>query len=152
MNPSCLVWIDRLKLGSVQKIAETLSPAFLQIQEEQLRFESPVLVQGEAYLSQEQLILRLKASTQAKMPCAICNQMVEIALAVGHFYHTQPTSEIPSGIFDFREPLREALLLEVPQYIECKTSCPERSTISPYLRPGNPIQQETYFPFKDLDS
>src|SRR3989338_2988581 len=134
MNDSFQVWIDRLKGGQTQKINENFDPTFLGIQEEELRFERPVAVKGEAYLSDEELILHLNASTLALMPCAICNRMIETKVMVENFYHAEPIANIPSGLFDFTEALREALLIELPKYIECGTKCPERPSIAPYIR------------------
>ncbi len=152
MNEPFQIWIDRLKGGRTEKIAESFAPAFLAIQEKELYFDTPVVVKGEAYLSEDQLILHLKASTKATMPCSICNEMFQVELKIENFYHTQPIEEIPSAIFDFRETLREALLLELPQYAECsRGKCPKRGSIAPYLR-SEALKEKNYFPFKDLDS
>jgi uncharacterized metal-binding protein YceD (DUF177 family) len=152
MDEPFKIWIDRLRGGHTQKIAEIVDPAFLDVEEADLRFESPVAVQGEAYVSEDQLILRLKAATKAVMPCAICNQITQTEVKIENFYHTQPTEEIPGAIFDFREALREALLIELPQYIECSGGkCPERPAIAPYLRSEKRAEKPTYFPFKDID-
>lgn len=152
MNERFPIWIGRLKGGNTQKIAETFDPAFLDIREKELRFESPVIVQGEAYVSEDQLILHLKASTNAIMPCAICNQMIQTEVKVENFYYAQPIEEVPSAIFDFGDLLREALLLELPRRIECGGNCPERTAIAPYMRPKQREEKATYFPFKDLNN
>ncbi len=153
MKEECLIWIDRLKNGQTQKINESLNPSFLKIEEDDLKFTSPVPVQGEAYLSNEELIIRLKASTQAMMPCIICNKLITIDLVLDGFYHVQPTNEIPGAIFDYQELLREALLLELPRYVECNQGkCPDRPSIAPYLHSNKQQKQEIHFPFSDLDS
>jgi uncharacterized metal-binding protein YceD (DUF177 family) len=145
------ILVDRLKGGQTLKISESFDPAFLEIAEEELRFDAPVVVKGEAYLTEDELILHLKAATEAEMPCAICNKMIRRKLSIGDFYHAQPLKEIPGAIFDYKETLREALLIEVPQYVECGGKCPERSSIAPYMRAEQRVEK-TYFPFKDLDS
>lgn len=153
MNDPFQIWVDRLKGGKTQKINESLDPSFLDVQEEELRLDAPVIVIGEAYLSDNELILRLTASTQVSMPCAICNQMIPVKLAVNDFYHAHPLDEIPSAIYDFRIPLREALLIELPKYVECNQGkCPERKVIAPYMRSGEKIKKDTHFPFSNLDS
>lgn len=153
MNDPFQIWVDRLKGGQTQKISESLNPTFLDIQEEELKLNSPVVVMGEAYLSDDELILRLTASTQVFMPCAICNQMIPVSLSVNDFYHAQPLSEIPSAIYDFRPPLREALLIELPKYVECNQGkCPDRKLIAPYMRSGERKKEDTHFPFSNLDS
>ena len=93
------ILIDRLKGGQVQKIAGVFNPAFLEVDEPELQFRSPVSVKGEAYVTDADLILHLKASTVAKMPCAICNQMIETEIKIENFYHAEPIEEIPSAYF-----------------------------------------------------
>lgn len=151
------IWIDRLTDGKTQKIRATLAPSFLDVEEKELIFPSPVAVQGEAYLADAHLVVRLKASTQATMPCTICNEMINIDLKIENFYHTEALEEVRSGVFDCSDALREALLLELPQYVECcQGSCPERSRMAPYLRNANKQASElnkpeqSHFPFSDL--
>lgn len=153
MSSPFQIWIDRLKSGQSQLINESFNPDFLDVREEELQLNSPVLVEGEAYLTESELILRLKASTNAMMPCAICNQMIRVELSVKDFYHTQPINEIPSGIYDYQPPLREALLIELPRYVECNQGkCPDRKIIAPYLRSEKKVEENTHFPFSNLDS
>lgn len=152
MNDQFLILIDRLKGGRTEKIADSFSPAFLEIEENDLKFDEPVLVKGEVYISEDQLILHLFASTNAIMPCSICNEMFKTNLKIENFYHTVPIEEIPSAIFDFREILREALLLELPKFAECSQGkCPSRASIKSYLR-SEKSAEKAHFPFKDLDS
>ena len=147
------IWIDRLKSGGTQLINESFNPDFLDIQEKELQLNAPVIVTGEAYLTENELILRVQASTKAMMPCSICNQMIQIELSVKDFYHAEPTSEIRTGIFDYQTHLREALLIELPQYVECNQGkCPERKIIAPFLRSEKKVKEETHFPFSNLDS
>ena len=150
MKESFQILVDRLKGGGTQKIDESFSPAFLQIEEKELRFDAPVAVKGEAYLTENELILHLRASTEAAMPCAICNKMIRTKLKIDDFYHAEPLKDIPGAIFDYREALREGLLIEVPQFVECGGKCPERPSITPYLR-AEKRAEKTYFPFKDIN-
>lgn len=152
VSSSFEILVDRLRGGQVQKIQESFDPSFLEIQESELAFHVPVVVKGEAYLTESELILHLNATTRASMPCAICNKMIDKELKITGFYHAQPLDEIKGAIFDFREALREALLIEVPRTIECNGGkCPERATIAPFLRPEARVEKTTYFPFKDLE-
>jgi uncharacterized metal-binding protein YceD (DUF177 family) len=145
------VWIDRLTEGQVQKIDASYDPAFLDVEESELQFRSPVAVSGEAYLADDTLVLRLKAKTIALMPCIICNKMIETKLEILELYHTESLSDIRGAIFDFSEALREALLIELPKYVECGAGkCPERQALAPYLR--KPEKKETHCPFADLES
>lgn len=152
MSEPFKIYIDRLRGGHTQVIDAALDSSFLDVQEAELSFPSPVLLKGEAYLTDEHLIIHLKASTKTVRPCAICNQATETALSVNDFYHTEMIQDIPSAIFDFREVLREALLIELPLVVECNGGkCPERQSIAPFMKSKERLENTTYFPFTDLD-
>ena len=142
------ILIDRLKGGLTHKIEERADPVFLGPDEPELHFKTPVFVEGETYLTDDHLIIHLKAATKISMPCAVCNEMVDVDLKVENFYHTEPIEEIRSAVYDCSGVLREALLIELPRTVECSGGkCPDRSTMEPYLRP----QDRTNFPFADIN-
>ncbi len=150
MTEEFKIYIDRLKGGLVQKIEGAFHPSFLEVNEEELQFEQPVAVRGEAYLTDDHLILHLSAKTFAEMPCSVCNKMIQAPLAIANFYHTEPFTEIRDAVYNFGPALREALLIEIPRTVECNQGkCTSRETIEPYMRPET--RQETYFPFADFD-
>jgi hypothetical protein len=145
------ILIDRLKGGQTQKIEESLSPTFLGPEEPELRFASNVEVHGETYVTDSHLIVHLKAHMKIRMPCAVCNQMIEKPLKVDDFYHTQALEEIPSAIFNYSEALREALLIELPRTVECNEgNCPDRNVMKAYIRSKPESDPSTYFPFNNL--
>lgn len=145
------IHIDRLGGERVEKIVGPFDPSFLEVNEAELQFPYPVEVKGEAYLSEDHLVLHFDASTRAKMPCSVCNEMIETMVEVKNNYYTQPLSEIKGAVFNFQDTLREALLLELPHYIECQNgNCPERATLTPFLRAKQITKDDTYFPFSDL--
>ena len=153
MTEAFKIYIDRLKGGLVQRIEGAFDTGFLEIAEEELRFPHPVTVKGEAYLTEEHLVVHLSASTMAEMPCSVCNEMIKTPLTVGHFYHTEPLSDIRGALYDFGQALREALLIELPLTVECnKGRCPSRESIAPYLRLEKQAEQTTSFPFADLEN
>lgn len=152
MSESFCILIDRLKGGQVQKIEEVFAPEFLGVDEPDLKFHAPVKIKGDAYLTDTDLILRLQAKTSAVMPCVVCNQLIETELKVENYYLAQPINEIRDGVFNYTEQLREALLIELPKYVECNSGkCPERTTLAPYLRSKEREEKTTYFPFADMD-
>lgn len=145
----CKILIDRLRSGQPENIDQKLEGAFLGPDEEELKFSFPVSVKGEAYLTDDHLIIHLKVATKILMPCSICNKMINSDLEVDHFYQAVPVEEIPSAIFDYKELLREALLLELPRTVECnKGKCKDRAIIAPYI--SEP--QEANFPFADIET
>lgn len=156
MSKDFIIYVDRLKDGQTLKIEEKSSPEFLDIHEEELSFTDPVSISGKAYLAEDHLVLQLDIRTQFVMPCSICNEKVTLPIEIKNFYHVEPIAEITSHIFDFTELLREDILLQVPPFVECHEGrCPERGTISPYLKkeektPSSKKNDHVHYPFADL--
>jgi len=150
MDVQFKIYLDRLKGGDEQPIKLVLSPEFLEIHEKDfLEFPDQVTIHGKAYLADNHLILLLSAKTTAYMPCTVCNKMTPIVLELNNFYHTKPLEEIVGSLFDFRLPLRDALLLDLPSFVECNQGhCPERINLSPYLAEK---KDQNYYPFSKLD-
>lgn len=155
LDESFKIYVDQLKKGGVEKIHEEFTPDFLDIHENDLSFKDPVIVEGEAYLAESELILKLKIATSAWIPCSVCNEPVKVDFHLDNLYIATPLSEIKSGIFTLVEPLREAILLEVPAYAECGGACPERKNVEKYLK-TYPLSKEAesmhYRPFEGLKS
>lgn len=151
MQDSFTIQIDRLKEGAIQKIDTRILADFFEINEPDLHFNDIVNVSGEAYVTDEDLILHLNAATVAQMSCSVCNRPVSMKLSVKGYYYTEPLTEIRDPMFDLRSIIREALLLELPKAAECNNNCPERATILPFLRKeASPEASTHYFPFNDL--
>lgn len=152
MSELTTIYIDRLSGGADQSINVTLSPQFLSIEEKDLYFRDSVAVEGIAYATEEELVLRFSASTSVNVACAICNQMISLPLSVKNVYHTEPLKEIQGALFNFSDVVREALLIELPVRAECSGgTCPERATIAPYLHKKPPSGgEDVYFPFANL--
>ncbi len=154
----CLkIYVDRLKEGNSEILNATLPSSILDIQEEELSFKEPVHVSGDAYLADDHLVTNINARTTASLPCSICNEPVSILINVKDHCATEPLSEIRSAIYDLTPEVREALLLQVPQFIECNGgNCPERETMKKYLHKvaadkKSPTSEQVYFPFSNLD-
>lgn len=141
------IYIDRLTGERTEQIEDTLSPAFIDVKEKDLQFPSSVVIQGKAYLAQEHLVIRLKISTKVEIPCAICNESVKQSIDVKSFYHTEELENIRGHVYDYTDPLREAILLEIPSYVECLKNCPQRIELKNYLQKEAAHEQ---FPFSDL--
>jgi uncharacterized metal-binding protein YceD (DUF177 family) len=138
--------LESLAKGDTVSLSFQAPPDFLGIHENELVFKEPIDVEGSAYLASQTLILQLSAKTTAFMPCAICNTMTSFPLSVQNYMFTEEAKNLCSP-FDFSEILREALLMELPFFVECKGNCPERATVKSFIKKE---QQETYFPFSDL--
>lgn len=128
------IYIDRLKGGTHFPIEEGLDPYFIEVQEAELSFQQPIQLRGSAYLAGDHLIIQLSIQTQALLPCIVCNEQVEIGIKIESFYQTVPLSSIKSAIYDYGDEVRNAILLQVPTFIECHHgNCPERVFLKKYL-------------------
>ncbi len=134
MSDAFKIFVSRLRDGQKEIIDESFSPTFLEVHEEELAFSVPVEVHGEAELAQDTLVLRLDIVTEATMPCAICNQDVQVKLEIADGCYTVPVAEIKGDVFNLKGILREAILLELPSRAECcQGNCPEREVLSKYF-------------------
>lgn len=144
------IYVEQLRDGHREQIKEEVSSDFLDINEETLKFKDNVIIEGEAYLAGDMLILHLVVVAQPVIPCLICNEPVILEVRISDFYHAEPLDDIKSGVFDFRDLIREAILLETPAFAECEGSCPQRKEISKYLKDSEKVEEEGYNPFQDL--
>jgi uncharacterized metal-binding protein YceD (DUF177 family) len=128
------IFVHRLKDGHQEKIVESLSADFLDIHEAGVAFKSPVNLKGSAAVTDDMLVLLLTVETEATLPCAICNQDVQVKISIPDLCHTERLADIKGGVFDYREVLREGILLELPYTAECNDGdCPERADLAKYF-------------------
>jgi uncharacterized metal-binding protein YceD (DUF177 family) len=149
------IYIERLREGHESEIQETLPPDILDVQDPDLVFKKPIELKGVAYLAENELVIHWDVKTEALIPCSICNELVVVPIHVRNSYYSEPLTEIKSGIYNFKDLLRETILLEVPAFAECQGGkCPKRSEYSKYLKEPSSSQSdqdEGYQPFADLD-
>ncbi len=153
------IYIDRLHDGNIETIQETFNPAFLEQDTEDLAYRKDVTIAGETYTAESELIIHLNVQTEAILPCKICNQPVNVPVDLKRLYLVKSLEKMKSGIFIFKDLLREAILLEAPSFAECLGgNCPERKTVSEFL--ADPSQaknndgepgDEGYQPFANLE-
>lgn len=140
-----IIYVDRLKEGKKETFSGEISTDFLQDKD---LFEKKLSLSGEAYVSGDHLILRLRAKTIAKLPCSICNELVSVPLEVD-ISHAEPLEEIRS-VYNFSALLREDIFLQLPKFAECRGKCPEREKIKDFLKPSSPVPSNAQFPFQGL--
>ena len=156
MEDAFIIYINPLKKGKIEEIDQLFLPDFLEVREEDLEFNFDVAVKGQAYVADQDLILHLDIKTKATIPCSICNEPVDVDVKLQGFYYVEPLADINSGVFNMREPIREAVLLETPPFVEChQGKCPHRENIEKYLSPPREDRENgegisEYHPFKDL--
>lgn len=156
MDDRFKIYIDQLRDGHVEKIQESFEPGFLDVQEKDLAFKKNVYVEGDAYIAHDALVLHLNINTVGILPCIICNEPVQVDIKVHELYHLEPLLNIKSGLFFFKDLLREAILLETPGFAECSGGqCPHRKEVAQYLKSEEDLKtehlEEGYHPFADLN-
>ncbi|MBA3722077.1 MAG: hypothetical protein H0W88_06730 [Parachlamydiaceae bacterium] len=149
------IFIEQLRDGHERIISEKLSPEFLDVHEKELTFEKDVEVEGVAYLAEDELIINWSIHAEPMLPCSICNEKVPVDINLHNLYHSEPVANIKTGVFHFKDLLRETILLEVPPFAECNQgNCPKREEVKKYMKErstNEPDEEEGYRPFADLD-
>jgi len=135
MNHYFNVYVDRLRSGKVETFEGTVSSEFLAVEEPDLHFEGMVDLHTEAYIAGNELVLQIEVKSVALIPCLICNELVKVPVELAGLYHAVPLTQIPTGVFNMAELVRENILLETPQFAECAGgSCPQRKDIEKFLK------------------
>lgn len=140
------VQIADLKDGQTKKIQEDIPSNFLEISEDDLKFQEDIQIDGKAYLANNYLIINISIKTTYHMICSICNNLKPFNLNIKNIYYSKELENIKNGIYDFTKDLRESIILEIPNVAECnEKNCPERGNIEKYLKKG-----DARFPFKEF--
>lgn len=156
MADLCVIPIEHVKEGKSVALDHVYDSASLDLGDKDLTFDPDITVKGNAYLAEDHLVLQLNISGAASLPCLVCNKPVKVPFNHKNLYITKPLTDIHAGRFDFKEELREAILLEFPSFAECEDgNCPERKTIECYLKHPSPSEtkkkDDQYFPFHSLE-
>ncbi|MBA3958175.1 MAG: hypothetical protein H0X51_07270 [Parachlamydiaceae bacterium] len=147
------VYLEQLREGHTLSVNEKVPADFLDVAERDLSFTDSVSINGEVYLAGDNLILHFVLIAQGIIPCSICNEPVHTEIHLDNFYHAEPVSEIRGGIYNFRDVVREAILLEAPPFTECNNGkCAKRKEIKKYLTAPEEgkNREEGFRPFADL--
>lgn len=153
MNDHFNIYIEQLRHKSEEQIDLVLECDFLDVNEPDLHFESPVLLTGEVYIADKELVFHWDIKAKANLPCSICNEWTMVDVEILDFYTSVSLNEIKSGVYSFKELLRETILLEVPHFTECgEGTCPLRKEFNHYLKPSSDSSETTQGvnPFADL--
>lgn len=146
-SPLC-IFVDRLSNGEVEEIEETIDATLLEIGDKDLALTGSVLISGEAYVADDNLILDLNLTATAKKTCSICNEPTEFPIEIDDLSLVIEHREISSGVFNYTDEIRSAILLKAPDFIECgEGNCNHREEIKKFLKGSSP---DTYSPFSDL--
>ncbi len=144
------IYVDQLNDGKIEHLSRVFPSEIMDINDQELIFNSEVKVTGEAYQSESSLVLHMDLSTIATVPCSVCNEPVDVSVIIKNIYHVVPILEIKGHIFDMRDVVRENILLGSPNFAECNEgNCKQRASLKKYLANSKPID-DGQRPFKDL--
>lgn len=147
------IHVEPLRRGNTEKIHEEFSSDFIDLHEDALDFKDPVFIEGEAYVADHELILCLNVATKATIPCSECNEPVEVPIHLPKLYAAQPLEEIKSGVFSMDALIREAIVIEAPQFVKCGgAECLKHKEIEKYFHRASPEEapDDHYRPFEGL--
>ncbi len=150
MHDQLTIFTERLCPGRPEKNDLTLPPEFLGLGEEDIRFSSPLTLQGEMCRMDDLILITLAAQMTIEMPCSICNTLTTLPLQNKNILLSIPLSDVPAGSFNYTDLLREEVIMSLPQFIEChEGACPKRKEVQSFLKSAEK-QAPTYFPFAEL--
>jgi len=142
------IYIDRLEGDRTEKINITTDSAFLDINEKELCFNDSVAIRGQAEMQNDFLILRLQIETVYESICSVCNRLTKQKLILKNCNFCIPRSDIKQAAFDFQDLARQAILLEIPAFLECNEgNCKERKNVEQFTKKP---KGDTHFPFANL--
>lgn len=154
MDEAFKIYLAPLRGGGTEKLDCAFAPDFLEVDDPALKFTKEVLLHGEAYITDEQLVIHFGFSACAVIPCSICNTPVEVPVHAEGLYHVLPMANIRAPYYDMHDLLRESVLLETPAFAECSGgTCPERESLKDYLKTASDEEaeeEEGYHPFSEL--
>jgi uncharacterized metal-binding protein YceD (DUF177 family) len=146
------IHVEQLRHGGLEKIQEEFTPEFIDLHEEGLDFQDVVFVEGEAYIADHELILCLSVSTYALIPCSVCNQPVKVLIQIPKFYAAEPLDQVKGGIFSMQSLLREAIIVEAPQFVKCgQTTCLKQKELEKYFHQTASKDEAVDHPYRPFE-
>jgi len=152
MSDKLCIQIDAILCGSVLTLDEKVESSFLQLgKTDDLVAISDVSIKGSVCKADSWLIIDARVEALFRLPCALCNELFPYTVEVPKWVCERAITEISGGSWDIREPLREAILVEVPFFTVCGgTKCNNFDSIKRFMRAEENENVQT--PFKDLES
>ena len=154
MQTNLKIYVDRLSEENSITIDEAIPSSALNVTEPFLSFSGMLKINGKTYIASDHLVIQLKIEASAESPCSICTEKILLPIKLKSFYHTEELNQIKGKVYDYLPIIREAILLEVPDFVECNSNCQKRAELKDYLKlkTNNKKQQRenVSFPFANL--
>lgn len=123
--------IKKRLVGS-KKLSYTLTPADLEITEDELKITAPIILEGMVENAGDVILLKAGVATETERICGRCLKVFTAPLnaeVVEKFYPAGAENiendafVYESDLLDITEPVRESLLLAVPLQSLCRDDC-----------------------------
>jgi uncharacterized metal-binding protein YceD (DUF177 family) len=143
-----LINVSELRKGGQHQFAGEIASSFIESDNE-IRGVAPVALDFTAYVTDDVFILDIKVKTALELPCSLCSHPFSFPVEF-QLQHEEELKNIPKGIFNLIEFLRETILLEVPFFPLCGGKvCSNRGQVEKFLKKEE--TESTHFhPFEDI--
>jgi uncharacterized metal-binding protein YceD (DUF177 family) len=143
-----LINVGEMRKGGQSQFSGEIASSFIE-RDNEIRDASPITLEYTAYVTNDFLILDVKAKTALTLVCSLCSHPFSFPVEF-HLQHEEELGNIPKGIFNLIEFLRETILLEVPFFPLCGgQSCSNRGQVDRFLKKEE--TESTHFhPFEDI--
>lgn len=128
------LYIDRLRAGEYKEFSLKTDSSLMQSEDNEFLFEDDIEAFGEATLTDEHVVINITIKTKVKNHCTICNEPISHEVLIEEKHIPLPIKDARGAIFSLKPFVREKIFLSIPKYSECGGSCPERETLSKYIK------------------
>lgn len=136
-KPFCVPYGELRQQGSLE-INHSAPAAFMEVEEPYMGFTGEIQVQGRCELMDQGISLLLDIEAKTIQPCTVCNENTSATISIKQLHHFEKNPETCNNVFDFNDIVREAVLLETPEFIEClEGNCEARNDVKKYLKEDN---------------
>ena len=141
-NQDLNLYVDRLRAGEYKNSSFVTSPIIMEGINNEASYDHDIKVETDATIAAEFLILNISIETEVKIFCKICNSPITKKISVSEKHVSFSLSDMKSGLFSLAPFICELININTPRYQECKGNCPERDTLSKYLKQNNDLTKE----------
>ena len=135
MKPCIQIQTSTFDVFSVQM---QCCPTFLDLADgDELFATSDVEIVGQVCCVEKSILFRGNVRACFSLPCAVCNERFNLDVSLTEWMHEEAWQKVQGRKWDLSEPIREALLLQVPFYPRCGgEECCHREEIDQFLYSG----------------
>ncbi len=151
MKKEVPLFVKRLRDESVETISERIAPEKFDISDNEILLKEPVIVNGEAYITDDFLLITLSISAALEIVCSFCNKKFNFNTNVEAYTIDIPVEDVRGDVLDLLPYIRELLLVEIPLYPQCGGAvCKNRKEMENFFKKECKEEPKTFKPFENL--